>query len=140
MPKVSIITTTYKHERFITSTIESILSQSFTDWELLIGDDNSPDSTYQIIQEYAKKDARIQVWKQPKNIGIVGNMNFLLQKVSPESEYITFLEGDDMYTPDNLDTKVEVFMNHPKVDFFWSDWHQIDAMGVVSSRKTNRKE
>ena len=70
MPKISIITTTYKHEKFIASTIESLLSQSFMDWELLIGDDNSPDSTYQIIQEYAKKDSILEVAQQINGLKI----------------------------------------------------------------------
>lgn len=68
MPLISIITTTYKHEKFITETIESILSQTFMDWELLIGDDNSPDSTYEIALKYAEKDSRIKVWKHPENL------------------------------------------------------------------------
>jgi len=68
MPKISIITTTYKHEKFVRDTIESVLAQTFTDWELLIGDDNSPDKTYEIVLEYAKKDSRIKVWKNPTNL------------------------------------------------------------------------
>jgi len=55
MPKVSIITTTYRHEKIITETIESILNQSFIDWELLIGDDSPDDATRNIIQKYITK-------------------------------------------------------------------------------------
>lgn len=140
MPKISIITTTYKHEKFIAAMIDSVLSQSFTDWELLIGDDNSPDNTYCIIQEYTKKDPRIKSWKQEKNTGIVGNMNFILSKVNTESEYVTFLEGDDMYSPENLMEKFRIFRKYDNIDFFWSDWHKMDAEDNITPRKTHRTE
>lgn len=68
MPKISIITTTYKHEKFIAQAIESVLHQSFTDWELLIGDDNSPDSTFDIVQSFARSDSRIRAWKHQENM------------------------------------------------------------------------
>ena len=55
MPKVSIITTTYKHQDFIAQTIESVLAQTFTDRELLIGDDSPDDATWNIIQDYVKR-------------------------------------------------------------------------------------
>jgi glycosyltransferase involved in cell wall biosynthesis len=93
MPKFSIITTTYKHEQFITETIESVLSQSFSDWELLIGDDSPDDATWGIIEPYMQKyPDKIRAWHHTPNRGIVDNMNFLISQVDPSSEYITFLE------------------------------------------------
>jgi len=84
MPKVSIITTTYKHEAFIAHTITSVLDQSFSDWELLIGDDSPDDATWNIIQQYVEKyPDKIRAWHHTTNKGIVGNMNFLLDQVSP---------------------------------------------------------
>lgn len=131
MPRISIITTTYKHARFIADTIESVLSQTFTDWELLIGDDNSPDETYEIAAEYATKDARIRVWKNISNLGIVGNMNALLSRVSPESEYIAFLEGDDMFTPNNLEEKMKIFIKFPEVKMVYNNLDFIDWNGKI---------
>lgn len=127
MPKISIITTTYKHQDFIAQTIDSILAQTFTDWELLIGDDNSPDQTYEKALEYAQKDTRIKVWKNTPNLGIVGNMNFLLSQVSPESEYVAFLEWDDLYTPDNIAKKWEIFQKYPEVALVYNNLDFIDA-------------
>ena len=93
MPKVSIITTTYKHEKFIAQTIESILSQTFTDWELLIGDDSPDDATWNIIVPYVEKyPDKIHAWYHSPNKGIVGNTNFLLEHISEESEFVAFLE------------------------------------------------
>ena len=132
MPRVSIITTTYKHEKFIAQTIESVLSQTFTDWELLIGDDSPDDATWNIIQNYTEKyPEKIKAWHHSPNKGIVDNMNFLLEKVSLESEYVAFLEGDDMYTPDNLEKKLEIFWKYREVQLVYSDMSYIDTQGKV---------
>lgn len=92
MPKVSIIQATYGHEKFISSSIRSVLDQEFSDWELLIGDDASVDDTFQKAQHAASNDPRIQIWRHKKNLGLVGNLEFLLKKVSKDSEYVAFLE------------------------------------------------
>ena len=93
MPTFSIITTTYRHDKFIKETIESILLQSFSDWELLIGDDSPDGATWDIIEEYVQKyPEKIRAWHHAPNKGIVDNTNFLLSQVSPNSEYVTFLE------------------------------------------------
>lgn len=127
MPKISIVTTTYQHERFIAQALESILVQSFPDWELLVGDDASSDDTYKILKEYAKKDARIRVFHHSKNLGIVGNMSFLCSQVSSESEMVTFLEGDDLYAAENLQRKLHIFSRYPSVDLMFSNYQIINA-------------
>ncbi|MDD2565500.1 MAG: glycosyltransferase [Candidatus Gracilibacteria bacterium] len=139
MPKVSIITTTYKHEKFISQTIESILNQTFSDWELLIGDDNGPDKTYEVALEYSKKDPRIKVWKHKNNLGIVGNTNFLLSKVSIESEYIAFLEGDDLFIPDNLEKKLGIFNKFPEVGLVYNNLDFINDRGEVIATNILKK-
>jgi glycosyltransferase involved in cell wall biosynthesis len=131
MPKISIITTTYKHEKFIAQAIESVLGQSFADWELLIGDDNSPDNTFEIAQSYADRDSRIRVWRNESNIGIVGNMNMLARYISPWIEYITFLEWDDVYTSENLQLKINVFEKYWDVWFVYSNFIKIDSCSHV---------
>ncbi|MDD2693546.1 MAG: glycosyltransferase [Candidatus Gracilibacteria bacterium] len=135
MPKISIITTTYRHEKFIAQTIESVLSQTFTDWELLIGDDSPDDATWNIIQNYTEKyPEKIKAWHHSPNKGIVGNMNFLLEKVSLESEYIAFLEGDDMYTPDNLEKRLAIFREMPEVMLVYPQVSLIDAGGNITQK------
>lgn len=64
----SIITTTYRHEKYIRETIESVLSQSFDSWELLIGDDSPDDATWEIIEEYVKQyPDKIRAWHHAPN-------------------------------------------------------------------------
>lgn len=134
MPKISIITTTYKHEKFISQTIESILNQTFTDWELLIWDDSANNETWNIVQKYMNNfPDKIKAWHNSPNKWLVDNMNFLISQSSSESKYIAFLEWDDLYTMDNLEKKLKVFQTYPEVamvynnlDFIDWDWKIID--------------
>ncbi|MDD2891804.1 MAG: glycosyltransferase [Candidatus Gracilibacteria bacterium] len=134
MPKISIITTTYRHEKFIAQTIDSILTQTFSNWELLIGDDSPDNATWDIIQEYTQKDSRIKAWHHTPNKGIIDNMNFLLSQVSSESEYVAFLEGDDIYLPENLEKKLKIFEQYPGLALVYNNLDFIDAEGKIFHR------
>lgn len=132
MPIFSIITTTYKHEKFIADTIESVLAQTFTDWELLIGDDSPDNATWDIIQSYVVKyPDKIKAWHHSPNKGLVENMNFLIAQAHPDSKHIAFLEWDDRYTPDCLQEKYNIFQRYPEVGLAYSDMSFIDENGKV---------
>lgn len=136
MPLISIITTTYKHERFIRETIESILSQNFGDWELLIGDDSPDDATWETIQGYVEKyPEKIKAWHHNPNKWLVENMNFLISQVDKKSHYIAFLEGDDIYTMDCLQKKMDIFHQYKDVALVYSDMDFIDAMGNTTKKE-----
>ncbi len=92
MPKVSIIVPVYKAEKYLNRCIDSILAQTFTDWELLLIDDGSPDRSGDICDEYAKKDTRIRVFHK-KNGGVSSARNLGLDYV--QGEYVTFVDSDD---------------------------------------------
>ncbi len=116
MPLISIIHTTYKQEKFTRSALDSIIAQSFTDWEILIGDDSPDDASWEIIQEYvARYPNKIRAWHHSPNKGLAENMKFLIKQANPESQYISFLEGDDMYTPNNLEEKMKIFEKYHDV-------------------------
>lgn len=126
MPKISIITTTYNHSKYIWETIESILNQTFIDWELLVWDDNSPDNTYEIASQYSKKDKRIRVWKHKENVWIVWNLQFLINKTSEVSEYIAFLEWDDIYIKSHLEKKIQMFSKYEEIALVYNNLDFID--------------
>ena len=92
MPKVSIIVPVYKAEKYLNRCIDSIIAQTFTDWELLLIDDGSPDRSGDICDEYAKKDTRIRVFHK-KNGGVSSARNLGLDYV--QGEYVTFVDSDD---------------------------------------------
>jgi len=110
MPKISIIIPCYNSEQFIDRTIKSVLSQTFSDWELLLIDDHSTDKTKDILEKYAKNDTRIKILQTkensggpalPKNIGIE----------NAKGEYIAFLDHDDEWLPEKLEKQLAVFEN-----------------------------
>ena len=108
MPKISIIIPTYNGSRFINRAISSVLNQTYTDWELLIIDDNSTDNTAELVNEFAKQDQRIKLYKTsqnsggpalPKNIGLE----------NAKGEYVAFLDHDDEWLPEKLEKQLKIF-------------------------------
>jgi len=106
-PLVSIITPTYNHERFIGQCIESVLKQSYTNWEMIIINDASRDRTLDIAKEYALKDSRIRILDNKENKGAwrlaeIYNSGLNISR----GEIIALLEGDDFWAPDKLALQV----------------------------------
>lgn len=94
-PKISVCIPTYNYGRYISEAIESVLNQSFTDFELLVADDSSSDSTDEILQKYAAQDSRVRYIRHDINKGMVENWNFCLREA--RGKYIKFLFGDDFF-------------------------------------------
>ena len=92
MPKVSIIVPVYKAEKYLHQCIDSILSQSFTDWELILVNDGSPDRSGAICDEYAQKDTRIRVIHK-ENGGVGAARNTGLENAT--GKYVAFVDSDD---------------------------------------------
>ncbi len=108
MPKVSIIIPTYNSSLFIKRTIESVFAQTFKDWELLIVDDCSTDETLKIIEDLAKNNSKIKIFKTPENSGgpaLAKNMGVK----NAQGEYIAFLDHDDEWLPEKLEKQLEFF-------------------------------
>jgi glycosyltransferase involved in cell wall biosynthesis len=115
---VSIIIPAYNAGKFISETIDSILSQSHTNWELFVVDDGSKDNTADIVKTYATKDNRISLISK-ENAGVSEARNTGLQKA--KGDFITFLDADDFWMKENLQKKIDYLINHPDVDFVFSN-------------------
>ena len=102
-PLVSIITATYNDETYIESSIRSVLSQDFTDFEYLIINDGSTDNTKKIVQRLQKEDSRIRLINQ-KNSGLVASLNRGITEA--RGTYIARIDGDDEWLPHKLKTQV----------------------------------
>lgn len=101
---VSIIMPAYNNSLFIAGSIESVLSQTYTNWELLITDDCSKDDTWDIIQRYAAADTRIKPYQMKFNSGPTRTRNESIRRAT--GRYIAFLDSDDRWTPDKLEKHI----------------------------------
>ena len=104
-PKISVIVPVYNVEKYLPRCIDSILSQSFTDFELLLIDDGSPDNCGKICDEYAKRDSRVKVFHKP-NGGVSAARNLGIKNAM--GEWITFIDADDYIEDDFLSLPNEV--------------------------------
>ena len=102
---IDVLMATYNGEKYVAEQIESILNQTYSAIRLLISDDASTDGTRQILQDYAEKDKRIQLFFQENNLGYIGNFEFLLTKV--ENEVFMLCDQDDVWKEDKIQKTYE---------------------------------
>lgn len=120
---ISIITPNYNGEKFITQTIESVISQTYSNWEMIIVDDYSSDKSYEIALDYSKKDSRIKVIRNETNLGAAISRNRAIDIA--KGEYITFLDSDDLWEPKKLELQLH-FMQDNNCDFSFTRYNLID--------------
>ncbi|EAK5529866.1 glycosyltransferase [Campylobacter lari] len=105
-PLVSVIMPAFNRENYVSFAIESILNQSYLNFEFIIIDDCSTDSTYSIIQEYAKNDNRIVVLRNERNKGIVYSLNSCIEIC--KGKYIARMDDDDVSLPERIERQVDI--------------------------------
>lgn len=105
---ISVIMPVYNCERFVAQAIESILSQTYQDFEFLVVDDGSTDKSYEIVKQYT--DPRIKHWQQP-NGGVVDRLNELLDNA--ENDLVARMDADDIALPHRFEKQVEFLTTHP---------------------------
>src|SRR6266404_2913661 len=103
-PLVSVVTPAYKIESLLGETIESVLAQTFPDFEILVVDDCSPDATAEVARSYAREDSRVRVLATDRNSGPAGARNRALE--SAVGRYVAFLDSDDLWLPDKLERHI----------------------------------
>jgi glycosyltransferase involved in cell wall biosynthesis len=112
--KVSVILCTYNRAALLPRAIASVLRQTYADWELIIIDDGSTDSTRSVVRKLIQEENRIRYFYQ-KNKGLAGARNTGMQKAT--GDILTFLDSDDAYHPDHLRKRVRYLTQHADVDF-----------------------
>ncbi|MEG4086299.1 glycosyltransferase, partial [Microcoleus sp. POL10_C6] len=110
MPRVSVIMASYNHEKYVAETIQSVLSQTYQDFEFIITDDGSPDGTVEVIKKFA--DSRIKLFCFSKNQGACVAMNNCIKEA--KGEYIAVINSDDAWMPDKLEKQVKFLDEHPE--------------------------
>lgn len=123
MEKVDILLATYNGEKYLKEQLDSILKQTYTNFNLIISDDCSTDGTIDILKEYEKQDERITVYLQEKNLGYVKNFEFLLERV--QSSYYALSDQDDVWLPEKIEKSIAK-LNEDKADLVFSDLTVVD--------------
>ncbi len=131
MKKVDILLATYNGEKYLKEQLDSILSQTYGEFRLLISDDSSTDNTKKILEEYTKKDKRIIVFCQEKNLGVIKNFEFLLNKV--ENDYYMFSDQDDIWKENKIEQSIK-YLEEKNADLIYTDLEVVDEnLNVIYS-------
>ncbi len=137
MPKVSVCIPSYNHERYIGAALDSVLAQTFRDFEVIVVDDGSTDGTLQIARSYASRYPRlIQVFTHPNgaNRGISTTWNLTMEKSS--GEYLACMGSDDVWLPEKLEIQVAQLDRDHRVGLVYSPARLIDENGQPKPNKT----
>ncbi len=131
---ISVVITSYNYEKYLKDTINSIINQTYQNWEMIVVDDASTDSSVEIIQEFIKNDNRIKLIRNEQNLGLAKSLQKGLNAAS--GEWIAFLESDDMYTTDNLEKKAEIIRQYPDTALIFND---VELFGNAKTLKVKQK-
>lgn len=138
-PLVSIITPLYNAEQYLAQTIESVLSQTYRGWELIIVDDLSTDNSYPIAKQYAAKDARIKLIQRDTEIG-GGSVCRNLGIKASEGDYIIFLDADDLLYDKCLENRINYIKKNKNLDFCVFQMEMISPDGEKQNKHLTHKE
>ena len=130
-PKVIIGLPVYNGQRYLGAAIESHLSQSFDDFELVISDNGSTDSTPEICADYARRDSRVRYLRSAENRGILWNHRRVLEAIQSPEQYFRWAGGDDILEPGLLEEMVTVLATRPEVEGVMPATKNIDDTGQV---------
>lgn len=125
MPKVSVIVSAFNHKKYVAESVKSILNQTFHDFELIVVDNGSTDSTYKVIKSI--KDPRIRVFQIKKNDGFGYALNYALSK--SRGKYISLFSSDDISLPSRLNKQIKYLDAHPGIGAVFSQAQMIDEEG-----------
>ena len=132
-PMVSVVMSAYNSERFIGEAIQSILNQTWKDFELIILDDCSRDDTPKIISEYTKVDRRIKPFSNKVNLG--GCLSLDRGMKAAKGKYIAVMDNDDWSYPDRLKKQVDFLEKHPGVGIVGGTMEIMDENGIISAKR-----
>mgnify|MGYP003288588113 CR=1 FL=1 len=143
MPETSIITGVYNIEncQSLHKSMQSILRQTYSDFEWILCDDGSTDSTWELLQEYASQDKRIRLLRNEKNMGLAATLNYCLSYA--EGEFVARQDADDYSFEKRLEKQIDYLKKHPEIvvlgcQSLLFDEHGIWGKRIVPNRVTNR--
>ena len=147
-PLVSIVTPVYNGAEYLTECIESILAQTYQNWDYTIVDNCSTDASLNIARQYASRDSRIRVHENQQFLRAIPNHNAALRQISPTSKYCKVVFADDWIFPECLEKMVALAEKHPSaglVGAYYLEGNNVFCTGLpyssslISGRETCRK-
>jgi glycosyltransferase involved in cell wall biosynthesis len=136
-PLVSVVTPVYNTEKYLAECIESVLAQTYENWEYVIVNNCSTDRSLEIAQHYAQQDARIRIHDNAKFLNQMQNWNHAMRQISPESKYCKVVHADDWLFPECLARMAQVAEMNPSVGIvsaYRLDENQVNLNGLPYSR------
>jgi glycosyltransferase involved in cell wall biosynthesis len=127
-PLVSVVTPVFNGAKYLRACIESVLAQTYRNWDYTIVDNCSTDQTVEIAQEYARKDPRVRVQTNNKFVGAIENHNRAFGSISADARYCKLLSSDDWIYPDCVAKQVDVAERHPSAGIVAS--YPVHAGGI----------
>jgi glycosyltransferase involved in cell wall biosynthesis len=125
---VSVVTPSYNSEEYLSGAIDSVLLQSYSNWEMIVVDDCSSDCSGELVREYAMKDSRIKLITLDINSGAAVARNAAIK--AAQGRYIAFLDSDDRWLPCKLEKQLS-FMQKHGVAFSYTAYEKLDCTGSV---------
>jgi glycosyltransferase involved in cell wall biosynthesis len=126
-PTVSVVMPVYNGEPYLKEAVESILNQTFSDFEFIIIDDGSTDNSWDILIAYAAQDSRIVLSRNPENIKLIKTLNKGLNLA--RGEYIARMDADDISLPERLERQVAYLQRHPEVGLVGTGYYRQHSNG-----------
>lgn len=127
MPKVTVLLTSYNHDKYIKDAIESVMNQTFSNWEMIVVDDFSTDTSWEIIDGY--EDVRIKKIRNPKNMGPEVAFDIMMEEAA--GEYIAILHSDDVWCVEKLQKQVEYLDENRSIGAVFTGVNIIDKSGDI---------
>lgn len=134
---VSIIMPAYKAEKTISDSIESVLAQTYQNFELIVIDDCSPDNTRDIVNQFATSDNRVKLISKLNNEGVSAARNTGLDHAV--GDYVAFLDSDDKWKEDKLERQLDIFNKNMDIDVIYSSYYRFNNDGIINLVKVPRK-
>lgn len=132
MPRISVVMSVYNGEKYLSEAIESILKQTYTDFEFIICDDASTDNSVDIVRYYMNIDKRIVFIQNDMNIGLAASLNKCIRQ--SKGDYIARMDADDISLNDRFEKQIMYLDNNPNIAFVCGGVYLIDANGIWGKR------
>lgn len=133
-PLVSVIMPSYNAEKYIAESIESVLAQTYGNWELVITDGPSTDSTADIVKKYGEQDPRVRLIVPTKHVGIAEARHISIQ--NSQGRFLAFLDSDDRWVPDKLEKQVAFMLEHGYA-FTYGNYETLNMDGSLTGKNVS---